>query len=182
MTKTIRHIFFLLLLTAAFAGCREDDFPADDYAVGPDGEVMFYIDIDGMNGTRGAVDESKKNFTVGELLHVKAEYQIKGQNDEIITKKEYGVIRYAGNGSWEPHSGNLVLRWPDNSIGGSFELYYINGSDGALSGNEMPPTLLSDYKLDQIPRKGVVSGARYGQAIRVQMKRLFSLLTLTDLK
>lgn len=182
MTKTIRHIFFLLLLTAAFAGCREDDFPTDDYAVGPDGEVMFYIDIDGMGGTRGAIDESKKNFTVGELLHVKAEYQIKGQNDEIITKKEYGVIRYAGNGSWEPHSGNLVLRWPDNSIGGSFELYYINGSDGALSGNEMPPTLLSDYKLDQIPMKGVVSGARYGQAIRVQMKRLFSLLTLTDLK
>ena len=182
MTKTIRHIFCILILAAVFTGCREEDFQSDDYAIGPDGEVMFYIDIDGLDGTRGAVDESKKNFTVGELLHVKAEYQIKGQNNETTTMREYGVIRYAGNGSWVAHTENLALRWPGNCTGGSFELYYINGSDGALSANEMPPTLLSDYKLDQIPMMGEVANARYGQAIRVQMKRLFSLLTLTDLK
>lgn len=170
-----------MLFPLLLGSCREDDFGDYDFAIGPNGEVMFNIGISDVAGTRAAVDESKKAFAVGELLHVRAIYKCETQN-VASTERQYGIIKYAGDGSWEPFSEDLTLRWPDNAISGSFDFYYINGSNGALSGNDMPATLLSDYKFDQIPMHGEVEYARYGQAIRVQMTRLFSLLTLTDLK
>lgn len=169
----------LPLLATIFGSCSDEGFPTDGF--GPAGEVTFDIGIEGMGGTRSAVDESKTYFDVGELIHVRAEYECRLE-DETFTRLQYGVLKYDGRGSWSPYGASYALKWPDDAVGGSFEAYYINGSNGVLSGNNMQPKLLSDFRFDAIPLHGEMHNVRYGQAVKLQMRRVFSLLTLTDMK
>lgn len=170
-----------ILAAVALTGCRDDDFSIDDVEMGPDGGVVFRVDIDNMEGTRGAVDLSKKGFVADELLHVRAVYHCR-DNGREYTKLEYGVLRYKGNGTWEPYSDAYALRWPDDAVSGDFSAYYIYGSNGVLSEYTPDPKLLSDYNFDEIPLHCEVDNIGYGRAVKLQMKRLFSLLTLTDMK
>ena len=163
------------------AGCNDELFSDEDLAIGADGEVVFRIDIDPAEGTRSAVDDSKTRFDIGELIHVRAEYRCEA-NGKDTTKLQYGVLKYDGSGIWSAFSTANALRWPDDAKDADFTAYYINGSNGVLSGNTPDPKLLGDYNFDEIPLHAEALKVTYGHAVKLPMKRLFALLTLTELK
>lgn len=179
MRKFTYLIFSILLIT--LTGCREEDFDSGEIAMGPNGEVVFRIDIYDEGMTRSAVDDSKRIFDIGELIHVRAEYKCE-LNGEASTKLQYGVLKYSGSGLWTSYGDGYGLHWPDDAVTATFTAYYINGSNGALSGNTPDPKLLGDYNFDEIPLHAEAKDVVYGHAVKLPMKRLFALLTLTEIK
>lgn len=178
MRDILKYIICLLGLATLFAGCREDDFGQDEVAMGPNGEVVFIVGFED-EATRSAVDDSKSRFDVGELIHVRAVFKMKGQEEPYL---RYGVLKYDGNGLWSAYSEATSLTWPHEAESASFSAYYINGSNGVLSGNTPAPKLLADYNFDEIPLQAEANDVVYGHAVKLPMKRLFAMLTLTELK
>ena len=167
------------MMGGLLAGCQDDDFLTD--GMGPDGEVLFRIEIDTPDGTRTAVDESKTRFQEGELVHIRAEFDCE-KNGEQYKRYHYGVLQYAGKGIWSPYGDAYALKWPDEAKTGTFTAYYIYGSNGVLTSNNVDPKLISDYAFDEIPLHGQAVNVRYGEAVKLPMKRVFALLTLTEMK
>lgn len=169
------------LISGMTTGCREDDFLSGQTAIGPDGEVVFEIDIESAEGTRSAVDESKKSFATGELVHIRAEYDCE-LNGNHYKEVQYGVLQYGGRGVWNAYGSDYSLKWPNEAVSGTFTAYYINGSNGVLSGNTGDARLISDYAFNEIPLHAEAVDVTYGRAVKLPMKRVFSLLTLTEIK
>lgn len=179
MLKTLKFIFLISLLAIALVGCRDDDFIPE--WTGGDKGVRFYADILPPEGTRGIDDESKTQFETNELIHIIAEFDCVF-NGEEYTETHYGVMKYAGKGIWNPLSDTYALIWPNEAVKGHFKAYYMYGSTGAFTENTMPAKLLSDYGYEEIPLSDEVADVKYGEAVKLRMKRMFAHLKLTEMK
>ena len=180
MIRSYIYAFLGILVSLLISGCREDYFPIDEDIV--PGDVRLQVEIENFEGdTRGILEESKVYFEEGELIHVQAIYECE-LDGETFQKRQYGLLEYKGHGKWEPHTSSRSLSWPDEAISGSFKAYYLAGSNGELSGNVSPAKLLSDFKFSEVPLSGEISGVKYGAAVTLRMKRLFTYLTLNEME
>lgn len=194
MTKSYLHLFVAFSLMLLLTGCYKDELSMQGEATSDnDLPVEFEIGIAEDVGTRGILNESKKEFTSGELIHVRAEFSCEDrQSGESWKVNKYTMLQCSyttssSNGghynvTWNTKSGAEQLKWPNQATSASFTAYYIAGSTDRLSGNAMQPILLSEYKTVEIPLFAEVKDARYGDAIRLDMTRIFSFLTLTDIQ
>ena len=182
IVRRYTYLLFALMLCVVLPGCREEDFFADAPSMGPNGEVYISAEILPMEGTRGIDDESKSVFENGELLHIKAVFYCHSLIDgREYEDREYGVFEYKGKGIWEPITPGYALKWPDEAVSGTFTAYYMHGSTGAFTDNTMPLRRLSSYSFEEVPLSDEVH-VNYGQAVRLEMKHLFTYLKLTELR
>lgn len=179
MTEKIRHIIYIALIPLLITGCV-DDWDTPEWTGGADG-VRISAEIIAPEGTRGIDDESKTVFETGELIHIRAEFECVF-NGEEYTETHYGVVKYAGKGVWNPLSDEYALIWPNEAVRGHFTAYYMNGSTGAFTENTMQPRLLSSYGYAEIPLSAEVKNVKYGEAVKLKMKRMFAHLKLTELR
>ena len=178
MLKSYIGIIVMLFGTLFLAGCREDDFDLSNSAA-KGGEVIFQFEIEGpMGNTRGIMEDSKKSFEIGELIHVRAIFR--GGSEDGIPK--YGVYKYADHGIWQAIDADHSLHWPDDAEKADFTAYYIYGSTDILTENTMPSKLLSEYRYEEVPLKGVTNDVRYGDAVKLRMKHVFAYITLSELQ
>ena len=181
MLKSYIHLLLSIFALLLIAGCREDDFGLQDTVRGKDIPVDLVIDISDSPATRGIMEESKTAFYTDELIHVRAVYNCVSNGVES-TKTQYGVLKYNGHGKWNPYDSSHALTWPDDAVSGSFSAYYIEGSTGVLSSNTMPAKLLSDYKYSEVPLFAEIKDVKYGAAVKLGMRHIFSYLTLVDIQ
>ena len=168
-----------MLLPLIIAGCS-DDWDTPEWTGGENG-VRILADIVEPEGTRGIDDESKTVFETGELIHIRAEFECEF-NGQQYTETHYGVMKYAGKGVWNPLSDSYALIWPRESKKGKFTAYYMHGSTGAFTENTMQPKLMSDYGYEEIPLSAEVVDVKYGEAVKLKMRRMFAHLKLTELR
>ena len=189
MLKSLTRL--VLLATVFVAGCRKEGLQtADDILRGEGLPVEISIGIaDGVD-TRGILSESKQEFDNAELIHLRVVFDCvpkvgSPRKDILYTILQCSSSSYAGgryNIQWSVLSGQPALIWPDDAVTGTFTAYYVSGSSGALTGNQMEPKLLSEYKAAEVPLSAEVKDVPYGNAVRLPMKRLFSFLTLTEIQ
>lgn len=191
MLKSYLRLFFALFLMTAFAGCREDEplLPDDTTVRGDRVPVEFDVDIVDCGGTRGILSESKTSFDNNDLLHVTVVYKCVNNGREYKTISKYYTLTYSHftdsknnkhNGKWNAPADMI---WPDDAVSGTFTAYYIAGTTSPLSTeSDMPEKLLSEHKASDVPLYAEVKDAPYGNAIKLQMVRMFSALTLTEIE
>lgn len=168
-----------LLLCCLCTACKDSDPNFENNFKEEGKELDFSIEICGYP-TRGIEDESKHYFNVGELIHIRAEFDCSrmGENKTLVT---YGVMQYAGYGQWKAWDEAHSMYWPDDAVTANFTAYYLHDSNGALSGNTMQPKLLSDYKYGEDPLYGEAKEVSYGSSVRLEMQHIFAHLSLTEM-
>lgn len=179
--KSYIYILLIIISTALFGGCREDDLVITGQEKNPESNLIeFEVNIIYPN-TRGVFDESKKSFETGELLHIRAEFDCSRNGEIGKTDVQYGILKYSGKGKWTAFDSAHTMYWPDEAVSGTFTAYYINGSNGALSSNTMEPVLLSDFAYGEEPLYGETKDISYGTTVRLDMSHVFAHLTLTEM-
>ena len=176
--KYIRLFSFILSLSLLTA-CNDDDFGYINQE--EDGLVKFQVEIDKEDGTRGLIEEQKTKFEEGEVIHIKAVFNCNNQGVKS-TQVKYGTIQYMGHSYWTATDGDHQLTWPDDTESAVFYAYYMTGMNGVLTDNTMPAKLMSDFKYDEIPLFDIVADKKYGDAVKLRMKHIFTHMTLTDLQ
>lgn len=178
------YILLCLFLAVVTVSCREDlDFTGTGEIPRIEGRpVEISVDISG-TFTRGLLEDSKKAFETGELLHIRAEYTCEDEDNKGVTYKrvQYGVMKYAGRGVWEPLPTAELLAWPATALHADFTACYLNGSTGPLTGQTMNPKLLSDYAYDEDPLWGETMHVDYGHAVKFNMTHIFTHLQITQI-
>ena len=196
MSRVYIRLLSAIFITAILAGCREDmEFVPDEAARGESVPVNISVDVADCDDTRGVLSESKTEFDSNELIHIRAEFLceekdaagnvLQERKDVVYTALKCSYSTYSDkryNIQWTNISELPALMWPDDAKTGTFTAYYIAGSSGALSSNQMESKLLSEYKASEVPMCAEVKNVAYGQAVRLSMKRMFSFLTLTDIQ
>lgn len=181
--KLSKYVFTLLCILA-MNSCSDDlSIPTVDSSSGSEAELLpieITVSLPNIPDTR-SFDDAKKYFEKGELIHITAEFQCLN-NGESYTVKQYGVMKYADNGQWTSFNDDTALYWPGDAEKATFSAYYINGSNGVLSGNTMEPKLLTDYTYSNDPLEAHVIDLPYGHTIGFNFTHLFAHLTLYDLK
>ncbi|MCH5242991.1 MAG: hypothetical protein J1F67_11355 [Muribaculaceae bacterium] len=136
--------------------------------------------------TRGDVANAKTFFDNDDLIHIDASFKCKGKDDLV---KAYGAMQYQ-NGVWSAYTVDLngevvneVLYWPDDAEWGEFKAYYIHGSNGLLTENDMEPIRFSSL-YDGIDPLYAVSPQRiqYGHTIELVFRHLLAHLTIIQLE
>lgn len=175
-----------MLLLPLLAGCT-DDLPADRPSADAGNELPIEFDFSMPAATRGFDGDVKRAFTNGDVIHIIGTFQTKElqENGEYTDGmvKRYGAMSYNGK-QWNPLAGSK-LTWPSVAVNGTFEAYYIYGSNGVLTGATEPqPVFLADVK----PETGDPMHAEseenivYGHAVGLEFKHLCAYLTLVDLE
>lgn len=190
MLKSYIRLFAAIVVSVLAAGCHDGLMVADEPLRGDGVPVEFAIEIADSGSTRGILSESKYEFDNGELIHLRVVYNCVPKEGTPRTDVLYTILQcssssYSGkryNIKWSVLSGQPALMWPDDAVTGTFTAYYISGSSGALNSNQMEPKLLSEYRASEVPLCAEAVDVKYGEAVRLSMKRMFSFLTLTDIQ
>ena len=181
--QTKKHSLILLLLF--LAGCTDGslaDRPAD-----AGGELPVEFEFALPPRTRAFDGEVKKSFVSGDVIHIIGTFETRELQEDGEYKegklKRYGAMSYNGK-TWEPLAGSN-LTWPSVSVNGTFEAYYIYGSNGVLTDATTPePIFLAGID----PAKGDPMHAEsekeivYGHAVKLDFEHLCAYLTLVDLE
>lgn len=186
MLGYLKHTLFLMLLLPFLAGCT-DDLLADRLSADTGDELPIEFDFSMPAATRGFDGEVKRAFTNGDVIHIIGTFQTKELQEDGNYKegsvKRYGAMSYNGK-QWNPLAGSK-LTWPSVAVSGTFEAYYIYGSNGVLTGATEPkPVFLADVK----PENGDPMHAEsekdiiYGHAVGLNFEHLCAYLTLVDLE
>ena len=186
MLGHIKHTLYLMLLLPFLAGCT-DDLLADRLSADLGDELPIEFDFSMPAATRGFDGEVKRAFANGDVIHIIGTFRTKELQEDGKYKegsvKRYGAMSYNGK-QWNPLAGSK-LTWPSVAVSGSFEAYYIYGSNGVLTGATEPkPVLLADVK----PENGDPMHAEseedivYGHAVGLNFEHLCAYLTLVDLE
>lgn len=177
-----KHSLILLLLF--LAGCT--DGPLADRPADAGGELPVEFEFALPPRTRAFDGEVKKAFVSGDVIHIIGTFETRELQENGEYKegklKRYGAMSYNGK-TWEPLAGSN-LTWPSVSENGTFEAYYIYGSNGVLTDATTPePIFLAGID----PAKGDPMRAEskkeiYGHAVRLDFEHLCAYLTLVDLE
>ena len=183
--KKFIYIFIALVSIFNLSSCRDDEFELNLETGNIEGTpVKFEVNIADLLDTRSEInDSSKKSFKSGELIHIRGVFKCKDLDNpgEFIYKNQYGVMKYAGKGTWNPLNSTVALSWPGTAVSASFTAYYINGSTGVLSGQTMDAKLLSDYKFGEDPLFAENIDVPYGHTVRLEMSHIFSYFTISEM-
>ena len=179
MIKRYIRLFSFILSLTLFAGCNDEDFGF--FAQEDEGAIRFEVEIENEEGTRGLLDEAKIKFEEGEVIHIRAVFHCNNKGVKS-TKIQYGTIKHQGHAYWPASDTNHQLRWPDDAETATFYAYYMTGLNGVLTGTDMDPKLMSDFKYDEIPLYDIVTDKKFGEAVKLRMKHIFTHLTLSDLQ
>lgn len=178
-----KYIFIvgILLLCGLFFSCSDDKFDSlggNEIERIPGLPVEFEVFVKDLSGTRG-LEESKKVFNSGELIHIRGEFFLKDTPEPIY---QYGIIQYKELGQWNALNAAFEMYWPETTESANFTAYYLYGSTGALSSvTPMTPILLSEFQYGKDPLYGVNEGLEYGHVIRFEMEHLLTHLSLTQI-
>lgn len=172
------YILLLALLPAIGLWSCKEELPEEESAPlkGMVPVEFAFDDPSALGGTRG-VDDYKKLFAVGDVIHVQASFEVSDGGEEIA----YGAMRLNTARKWEPVEG-AELYWPFDAVKGTFKAYYIYGSDGLLYPGATTATInLSDITDTQDPLEAVKTDVKYGNAVNMQFTHACTHLTLEKL-
>lgn len=171
------YILLLALLPAIGLWSCKEEFHEEELPLGGSVPVEFSFDEPAdFTATRG-VDEYKKLFAVGDVIHVQATFEINEGEPETA----YGAMRLNEARKWVPVEGT-ELYWPFNAVSGTFKAYHIYGSDGMLHAGIPSATIsLSDINDTQDPLEAVKTDVKYGNAVNMQFTHACTHLTLEKL-
>lgn len=176
------HILSPLFLCGLLFSCSDDliDSVHREDEIRIEGlPVQFEISMKDIPGTRG-LEDSKKKFESGELIHIRGEFFLKDTAEPIY---QYGIIKYKELGEWTAYNDAFQMYWPETTEYANFTAYYLYGSTGSLSSvNAMTPILLSEFQYGRDPLCGVNQGLEYGHVIRFEMEHLLTHISMTQIK
>lgn len=191
MLQCIKIKLYFLIILSLFTSCSNDglfaDTPFDDFK----GEVPVEFDCL-LPNTRKFDDEDvvKTAFQNGDMIHVLGTFKTKylkengteGDEYEYGELSRYGALVY-NNGKWNAVAGS-ELTWPSIALTGTFQAYYIHGSNGVLTNDKPTYTYkLSDLTPSTDPLKATSDDdIVYGHAVKLHFNHICTHLTLVDLE
>lgn len=188
MLKKLLYIICLLLCQILLNSCQDDIYFSES---GHNDElpIEFNFSLMPANGSRAFTDDIpvKTSFTNGDVIHILGTFQTKALQEDGSTVegvvKRYGALQYnATTRNWTAVSGNS-LTWPSIATSGSFEAYYVNGSNGVLTvDNPIFKSSLSDITPMSDPLEASMSNVIYGHAVELNFKHICANLMLTDMQ
>lgn len=167
-------------------GCT-NDLSIDEPLAEVDNELPIEFNFAMSTETRAFDGDVKNVFTNGDVIHILGTFETRELQEDGTQKedtvKRYGAMSYNGK-KWTPLAGSQ-LTWPSVAVNGTFEAYYIYGSNGVLTGATAPePMFLADIKpangdpMHAKSKKGII----YGHAVELNFEHLCAYLTLVDLE
>lgn len=187
MTKKILYIICVALGLVILSSCQDEDFNiSTDTSNEKPIEFNFYLY--GSEGSRAFTDiPVKTSFTNGDVIHILGTFKTKAlqENGDFIEGevKRYGALQYnSTTRNWTAVSGN-TLTWPSIATSGSFEAYYVSGSNGVLSAeNPVLQRTLSEITPMSDPLHAASTEIIYGHAVELNFSHICANLMLTDLQ
>ena len=175
-SRKLYIVLSVLLPLVGLWGCK-DGFT--DERLPLDGDVPVEFVFDGPAGlarTRG-VEDYKKLFAVGDVIHVQASFT----SNDGAQSTAYGAMRLSEARKWVAIEG-AELYWPFDAATGTFKAWYVYGSDGPLyPGTATATVSLSDINDTQDPLEAVKENVKYGNAVNMQFTHACTHLTLEKL-
>lgn len=188
MLKKLVYILCLLLCPMLLISCQ-DDFYLSYPGQSNEQPIEFNFILSPSDGSRAFTDDIpvKTSFTNGDVIHILGTFQTKALQEDGTTVegvvKRYGALQYnATTRNWVAVSGN-TLTWPSIATSGSFEAYYVHGSNGVLTvDNPIFKSSLSDITPMSDPLEASACDVIYGHAVALNFKHICANLMLTDLQ
>ena len=188
MLRKLLYIICLLLCPTLLNSCQDDLYfsTADQNGEYP---IEFSFTVTQPNGARAFSDDIpvKTSFTNGDVIHILGTFQTKALQEDGSTVegvvKRYGALQYnSTTRNWTAVSGN-TLTWPSIATSGSFEAYYVSGSNGVLTvDNPIYKSSLSDITPMSDPLEASVNDVIYGHAVELNFKHICANLMLTEMQ
>ena len=188
MLKKLLYIICLLLCPMLIGSCQDDIFVFEP-DTSDEVPVEFNFILSPPNGSRAFTDDIpvKTSFSNGDVIHILGTFQTKALQEDGTTVdgevKRYGALQYnATTRNWTAVSGN-TLTWPSIAKSGSFEAYYVSGSNGVLTeDNPVFKSSLSDITPMTDPLEASDDNVIYGHAVALNFKHICANLMLTELQ
>lgn len=147
------------------------------------------VSIDVAIAATRSVEEAKKEFEEGDVIHIEAKFKRSADGDGEFSYSRYGAMVYKKKEEfgttleWTPLEKTDMLSWPNDAVSGTFTAYYIYGSSGVLSDNtnESDNVVFSELHDGIDPLVANVKNVRYGHTIGLVFEHLLTHLSLTDL-
>lgn len=192
MTAMLRHIRLLyLIMLPLIAGCA-NEWPISGTSAkdsGEDRSIEFaFLWPDNFETRAFDVDtDRKKHFNAKDMIHILGVFNTKSLQEDGTYKtgkvRRYGAMEYnEQTNSWNEVKGN-ELRWPSTATSGTFQAYYISGSNGVLTNTSADTCLLSNITPMTDPLSATSQpDVKYGSAVGLEFSHLCAHLTLEDLE
>lgn len=186
MIKRILYIICLSLALGVLNSCQDEEFnfTTDN---GTEQPIDFAFCLPGSGSSRAFTDiPVKTSFTNGDVIHILGTFKtsaLQENGDHIEGEvKRYGALQYnSTTRNWTAVSGN-TLTWPSIATSGSFEAYYVSGSNGVLTAdNPVFQCSLSDITPMSDPLKASAANVVYGHAVELNFSHICANLMLTEL-
>lgn len=180
-----------MLIFPFFVSCSNDLLGTASDDLNKELPITFDILWPETSGMRGFDEDTdiKKYFKNGDVIHLLGTFNIEILQEDGITKipkvvKRYGALTYnERTNNWNEVTGNN-LTWPSTAINGTFQAYYISGSNGVLTNEDPSKT----YELSSItPATDPLQATTeepvlYGRAVQLNFSHICAYLTLVDLE
>lgn len=188
MLKRIFYIICLLFGAVVLNSCQDDFFN-----FGPEGNgerpVEFNFCLPDADPSRAFTSDIpvKTSFTNGDVIHIVGTFETKALQEDGTyiygEVKRYGALQYnSTTRNWTAVSGNL-LTWPSIATSGSFEAYYVSGSNGVLSeDNPELQSSLSTITPMTDPLHASSESVIYGHAVELNFSHICTNLMLTEMQ
>lgn len=192
MLKKLFYIICLLIGTAVMNSCQNEDFifgTDSDKDIDNEEPIQFNFFLPATGVSRGFTDDIpvKTSFTNGDVIHIIGTFQTQAlQEDGSYINgevKRYGALQYnATTRNWTAVSGNK-LTWPSIATSGSFEAYYVSGSNGLLTAdNPIFQRSLSEITPMTDPLHSTEDDVVYGHAVELNFSHICTNLMLTEMQ
>lgn len=188
MLKRLLYIICLLLCPMLLGSCQDDIYLLEPEQ-SDEQPIEFDFTLSPPNGSRAFTDDIpvKTSFTNGDVIHILGTFQTKALQEDGSTVigevKRYGALQYnATTRNWSAVSGN-TLTWPSIATSGSFQAYYVHGSNGVLTvDNPIFKSSLSEITPMSDPLEASANNIIYGHAVALNFKHICANLMLTDMQ
>lgn len=188
MLKQLLYIICLLLCPILLGSCQDDIYGLES-DTSDEMPIDFNLYLSPPNGSRAFSDDIpvKTSFTNGDVIHILGTFKTKALQEDGSTVdgevKRYGALQYnATTRNWTAVSGN-TLTWPSIATSGSFQAYYVSGSNGVLTvDNPVFESSLSNITPMTDPLEASADNVIYGHAVALNFKHICANLMLTELQ
>lgn len=178
-----------MIVVLLLGGCKDDlqygvlNDPSEEIGL----QVEFELEWPQELATRTDLDKyGNERFSNGDMIHIIGTFNVEALQED--GKKErgietrYGALSYDGT-NWKAVGGSNI-KWPSIATDGQFTAYYINGSNGVLTGN----TKTENFRLSELtPTTDPLiatseDGIPYGSAVKLEFSHICAYLTLLDIE
>lgn len=188
MLRKLLYIICLFIGSALLNSCQDDNFfiepdATDEQPV----EFSFFLPAGGQSRAFPDDIPVKTSFVNGDVIHIVGTFRTKAlqeDGDYIYGEvKRYGALQYNGTTrNWVELAGNK-LTWPSIAEAGTFEAYYVSGSNGVLTvDNPVLTRSLSDITPETDPLHANSDEINYGHAVELRFSHICANLMLVDMQ